>query len=237
MNKTLITLAAALAVSVGSTNAAIFAVNFAGSTPVPATLGTSFFTPNILAADITNAFGSTGATINGGVGAGTTTSYSASGVAAPAGFNNAFGEGQMLSGSITGTAATDIVVTFSGLNTITVDYDVTVIASQNAATGFLSATLTYGSTTVNMPFTPIPPTSFPFNPGNVFGITLPVTGPNGSENIPNDSFTITIRGADTPGGIRNALSAIAVDYRPIPEPTSAALAGLAALGLMRRRRA
>jgi hypothetical protein len=237
MNKSLLTLAAALAVTCGSTNAAIFVVNFTGATPTPATISTVIFSPNVNAADMTNAGGVSGSASNVGVGTGTTTTWSAAGLAAAGGFNLAMGEGQILTGNLTGTAATDILVTISGMNNISFDYDVTLVAAQNGATGFVSASLLYGPNNVTMPFSIIPPTGTPANPGNLFGLTNPVIGPPGSENLSTDSFTILIRGADTPGGIRNALAAIAVDYRPIPEPASAALAGLAALSLMRRRRA
>ena len=220
-----------------SAQAAIFAVNFSGSTPTNVTITTVLFAPNINAADFTNAAGASGTIGNVGTGSGSSTTWSSNATYSATGFNLAMGEGQAMAGGLAGATGTDIFITFNNMNNVSYDYDVTLLASQAVgSTGFLTAVLSYGVTNVNVPFSNVPAGGTPANPGNIFGLTNPVLGPGGTENLSANSFTIRISGADTVGGIRNALAAIAIDYRGVPEPTTATLSGLIALGLVTRRR-
>lgn len=235
--KTALGLGLCLLLSAESAQSAVFAVNFSGSTPTNVTINTVLFTPNVNAVDVTNAAGASGTISNVGLGAGSTTTWSSNATYSATGFNLLMGEGQALEGGLAGSLGTDIIVTFNDMNNVSYDYDVTLLSSQAVgSTGFLTAVLTYGVTNVNLPFTVIPTGGTSANPGNIFGLTDPVTGPGGSENLSANSFSIRISGADSPGAIRNALAAIAIDYRGVPEPATMTLAGIALMGLLGRRR-
>ena len=225
------------ALGLGSSEAALIGVNFQGSaygfgpyTPTTSAFGVPAASWINLAPGVSGSGSASGATVSySASGSWSSYGYAYANVTPPAGHMD--DNDRVMAGNIFGDTGTPIIVTLDLGASGNYSYTLTAIATQDNGSGFINPSINDGNGAST----------------SIWGATTQGGAWNGANTSPlatltksgttiGDTITFTITGANDTAGIRNALAGLTLDFAPVPEPGTAALAALGALTLLRRRR-